>query len=222
VNKKIVLSNCLAITHPEIAKEWHPTKNKLTPLEVGGGSSKMIWWKCDKGDDHVWETNVFSRAKLNKSNCPKCPRKISSSNSLATTHPEIAKQWHPTKNGYLTPEMFSTRSSKRIFWICDKGDDHVWDTRIFNRTKPNRNNCPVCANKKIVLSNCLATTHPDIAKEWHPTKNKFTPLDVGGGSDKNIWWKCDKNANHVWEARIINRTKPKSNKCPVCTKKKLF
>ena len=37
----------LAETHPEVAKQWHPTKNgDLTPFEVGAGTSKKIWWKC--------------------------------------------------------------------------------------------------------------------------------------------------------------------------------
>jgi hypothetical protein len=33
---------------PEIAKEWHPTKNVLTPDNVVSGSNKKAWWKCEK------------------------------------------------------------------------------------------------------------------------------------------------------------------------------
>jgi len=40
--EKIILANCLATTHPKIAKQWHPTKNNLTPLNVGKGSKKLF------------------------------------------------------------------------------------------------------------------------------------------------------------------------------------
>ena len=32
--------------------------------------------------------------------------------------------------------------------------------------------CPVCSGRKVLASyNDLATTHPNVATEWHPTKN---------------------------------------------------
>ena len=45
----------LAETHPELATEWHPTKNSLLPWQVSAGSNKKVWWKCEKGPDHEWE-----------------------------------------------------------------------------------------------------------------------------------------------------------------------
>ena len=36
----------------------------------------------------------------------------------------------------------------------------------------------------------LSVTHPDLAKEWHPTKNgELTPNDVTAGSDKKNYVK---------------------------------
>lgn len=35
----------------------------------------------------------------------------------------------------------------------------------------------------------LATEYPDIANEWHPTKNGILkPTDVTAGSHKKVWW----------------------------------
>ena len=45
--------------------------------------------------------------------------------SLAETYPEVAKQWHPSKNGGLTPFKFTSGSNKKVWWKCDKGDDHA-------------------------------------------------------------------------------------------------
>lgn len=64
--------------------------------------------------------------------------------SLAETHPEVAKQWHPTKNGNLTPNDITRGSNKEVWWKCEKGDDHEWKSIIGNRTIHHQN-CPFCS-----------------------------------------------------------------------------
>ena len=44
--------------------------------------------------------------------------------SLAVTHPELSKQWHPEKNGKLIADDFTAGSHKKIWWWCEKG--HIW------------------------------------------------------------------------------------------------
>ena len=210
---KVVKSNCLATTHPELAKEWHPTNNvNLTPNDFTAGSNKQVWWKCEKGDDHEWQQSMNNRRK--GSGCPICSKhKVVKSNCLATTHPEMAKEWHPTKNGSITPDDVTSGSSNRIWWKCDKAEDHEWNASPTGR---NLSGCPVCAGQKVVKSNCLATTHPELAKEWHPTKNgRNTPDDITAGSSKDmIWWICKDNSSHIWDSNVVNRTK--GNSCPSC------
>ena len=59
----------LAVIHPKVAKEWHPTKNKLlTPKDVTPGSHNKVWWQCSK--KHEWETIVKERSR--GSGCPEC------------------------------------------------------------------------------------------------------------------------------------------------------
>ncbi|MCR8666237.1 zinc-ribbon domain-containing protein [Aestuariibaculum sp. M13] len=214
-NKKIVTSNCLATLNPELAKQWHPSKNgNITPYDVGVGSNKKAWWKCPKGDDHEWRTSVVHRSERNQ-NCPICSnKKIITSNCLATLNPELAKQWHPTKNENLTPYNVGVGSNKKAWWKCPEGDDHVWQSIIINRHKGS--GCPVCSNQKIVKSNSLATTNPDLAKEWHPSKNgDLTPSNVSIGSGKKVWWKCSKSNEHEWQSVIKNRKR--GDDCPICS-----
>ena len=41
VDPKRILGN----RHPELAKEWHPTKNgDLTPFDVTYGKNQTAWW----------------------------------------------------------------------------------------------------------------------------------------------------------------------------------
>ena len=82
----------LAETHPELAKEWHPTKNSILPDDITQGSNKKVWWKCNKGDDHEWASPISGRSRGN--GCPVCANvKTVPSNCLATLSPELTKQW---------------------------------------------------------------------------------------------------------------------------------
>ena len=208
--------NSLAKQHPNVAKEWHPTKNgKLKPEYITSGSSKKVWWQCKHG--HEWEATVHSRTSM-KTNCPICSNKkiLVGYNDFATTHPEIAKQWHPTKNGDLKPTDFTAGSQIKVWWQCKKG--HEWQARIYDRKDKN---CPYCSNRKLLAGlNDLETTHPEIAKEWHPTKNgDLKPKNVFAGTEKNVWWKCLK-CGYEWETSVKNRKRGYG--CPVCSKKKVI
>lgn len=39
-------------------------------------------------------------------------------NDLKTRYPIIAKEWHPTKNGKLTPDLFGINSNESAWWMC--------------------------------------------------------------------------------------------------------
>jgi len=210
----------LAETHPEVAKQWHPTKNgNLTPFEFSKGSHQKIWWKCDVAKDHIWESPIYSRT--NGHNCPYCAgQKVASSNSIVNTHPHIIDMWHWKKNNNIDPLNFSKGSEKKVWWKCDKGEDHEWEAKIKHISAGSK--CPICSGQKVVNSNCLATIYPEIAKEWHPTKNgNLTPYDfTAKSSGKKVWWKCDKGNDHEWESNIGNRTVLNQG-CPVCTGQKV-
>lgn len=214
--RKIAKSNCLATTHPEIALEWHPTKNEnLTPFDVGHGQSRKVWWQCQNG--HEWLcpiTNRINRYNWKKSTCAYClNQKISIENSLASTNPILAKQWHP-KNA-LKPTEVSRCCNKKVWWICNEG--HEWEASIGNRSK-NRN-CPYCGNKKISATNSLMAKNADLCKEWHPTKNgNLTPNMVFPGAKRKVWWICNKG--HEWEVPLHQRTGPSKTGCPICSESK--
>ncbi|MBQ2723724.1 MAG: hypothetical protein IJF72_03640, partial [Clostridia bacterium] len=200
---------------PELAKEWHPTKNgKLKPEHLTIGSNKKVWWMCEKG--HEWQAVVNSRKT--GVGCPYCSNKkvLAGENDLATTNPQLASEWHPTKNGNLTPQQVTRGSNKKVWWKCKKG--HEWQADVSDRSQGQ--GCPYCSNKKVLAGeNDLATTNPQLASEWHPTKNgNLTPQQVTSGSDKKVWWKCSKG--HEWQAIIGDRNKGKG--CPYCSGKKVL
>lgn len=217
-NKSVDTNNCLAMINPQLALEWHPTLNgSLTPEYVVCGSNKKIWWQCSKNPSHEWESTVDSRHRA-RIGCPYCSgKRVCSDNSLFTKNPTLAAEWHPTKNENLMPNDVTSGSKKEAWWLCYKDSSHEWKASIDSRNRGN--GCPFCSGRKIHSSNSLATINPQLAAEWHPTKNgSCTPNDFTVGSKKlKIWWLCSKNSAHEWQALILTRSH--GHGCPECARK---
>ena len=213
--------NCLATLFPEVAKEWHPTKNEeRTPNDVHAQSSTKAWFICDKG--HEYYASIQNRTcngqKWKGNGCRYCSGKEAcDDNCLAVIFPESIKQWHPTKNGDLTPYDITPSNTTIVWWKCDVADDHVWPGTSHGRTKHGNEftSCPFCCGKKFCDSNSLASLYPDIAKEWHPTKNGgLKPDKIFARSGETAWWICDKG--HEWKVNINNRTGFSKSGCKQC------
>ena len=134
--------NDLASQKPALAAQWDAARNgTLTPEQVTPASNRKAWWRCEKG--HSFQAVIASRA--NGSGCPYCTNKkvLAGFNDLATAEPKIAAEWHPTRNGALTPGMVTAGSRKKVWWQCSCG--HIWSARIGARTGAQRSGCPVCA-----------------------------------------------------------------------------
>ena len=138
-------------------------------------------------------------------------------NSIATLFPDVAKQWHPTKNGYITPEFVSAHTHKDFWWICSLGHEYLMTVK--HKTEQGAQ-CPICSNHRVLPGfNDLQTKRPDIAAEWHPTKNgSLTPSDVMEFSNKKVWWICSQG--HSYQYLISHRT-TKLCRCPICTNRQL-
>lgn len=202
--------------YPNLMAEWDWEKNNennISPYSTSYATHKEVWWKCAK--EHSWKSIVSNRTRL-KRNCPYCAgqKPIIGENDLCTTHPTLVQEWNYSKNGDLLPEQFMMGSHKKVWWICKKG--HEWCSEI--KSRASGVGCPYCSNKKVLRGfNDLATTHPELAKEWHPTKNEpLTPDQITYGSGKKVWWKC-KNG-YEWSASIANRTKMRG--CPICSSRR--
>ena len=155
-------------------------------------------------------------------------------NDLATTHPELAGQWHPTKNGELTPEDVTASTSKKVWWylpydvpedypvahLRGKHYDFEWEVpvgRRVNSVNAGKVGYPFLTGRSIWIGfNDLQTVRPDLAIQWHPTKNgDLTPTDVTVKSAKKVWWQC--SAGHEWESKVYGRANGLN--CPYCSGK---
>ena len=205
--------NDLKSKYPDLAKEFNEEKNKINSEDVFMRSTKSYWWKCPKG--HEYKMPVEKRVKRNHG-CPYCSghRVILGFNDLSTTHPQLFSEWDIEKNRPHKFTDFSHGSTYKAWWKCKNG--HIYQTTINEKCGSNRG-CPYCANSQILTGyNDLATTNPEIALEWHPTKNKLNPTQVFAGSTHKYWWLCP--MGHEYLATPNHRTSGTS--CPTCNRER--
>jgi hypothetical protein len=215
--KKVAKDTSLRARAPRLAKYWHVKKNgDLRPTHVTAGSTRMVWWKCPNGPDHEWEEQI-AEAIRKRQPCPYCNNhRASVTNCLATLYPDLAKEWDHKHNEFGPEDVVAT-SKQRVWWSCPKGPDHVWSTRLVNRTRT-QTKCPYCVNLRLSVTNCLAKRAPVLARQWHPTRNgRITPHYVMFRSRKRFWWLCA--LGHVWLATVTDRQR-KGTGCPACARRR--
>ena len=224
-----------------LLKEWDQEKNgNLTPENVTAGSGKKVWWHklchnetTGQNSDISWMAIIQNR--VNGAGSP-LPFKQTEKdfNDLATTHPELAAQWHPVRNKDLKPEDVSAGSSKKVWWLMPYDDkktgkhfDFEWIAAVAQRAKGS--SCPFTSGQAVWKGfNDLATTHPKLAAQWHPVRNKdLKPEDVSAGSNKKVWWlmpyddkKTGRHFDFEWDASVAGRVK--SPGCPYLSNRKVW
>ena len=210
--------NDLASKAPDVAKEWHPTKNgDLLPTQITYGSDKRFWWQC-KICGNEWQTSVANRVA--GKGCPICSKRkqgiskvenlIKKQGSFAEHYPQLLEEWDYEKND-VEPHTLTKNSTKKIWWKC-KVCNFSWQATIYHRTLRNQG-CPACNNSVVTETNNLVTSHPEILKKWNYSKNlDINPENVTAGSNKKVWWVCDKG--HEWRATVSAITN--GNTCPIC------
>ena len=243
--------NDLVTTNPELAAQWHPIKNgNLKPIQFTANANKKVWWLLSydvpidypveylrgKHFEFEWKAEIH-----NRNNGCGCPYLTGNAiwpgfNDLATTNPELAAQWHTTKNGDLKPAQATVSTDKKVWWLLSydvpidypveylrgKHFDFEWKASINSRNQGK--GCPYLTGKAVWPGfNDIATTNPELAAQWHPTKNgDLKPTQVTAGSQRKVWWlypyddpNTGKHSVFEWQATIYNRNN--GTDCPYLT-----
>ena len=183
----------------------------LTARDIAAYDNRNYFWICDNG--HSWEASPANRMK--GTGCPYCKGKLPvvEVNDLATIHPAVAAEWHPTKNEGLLPSHFLPNSHEEVWWKCSCG--HEWKKMIYLRA--NGSDCPYCHERiPVVGVNDLLTLHPELAKRWSSPRNKRRPELYFSDSSSSVWWECE--SGHSFRAPIREMTL--RWRCPKCEQKR--
>ena len=234
--------NDLQTKRPDLAVEWHPTRNgEKKPTDVTCKSNQKIWWQKEYYDKETNKTFIFEweasiALRCNGRGCPYLSGKkvLEGFNDLQTKRPDIAAEWHPTKNKDKRPTDFTCGSKKKAWWQKKYYDKETGKTFIFEweasiALRCDGRGCPYLSGNEVMQGfNDLQTKRPDLAAEWHPTKNKNKkPTDVTWKSDFKAWWQVvhyDKELNRTfefeWQTTVGHRVD--DTKCPYLSGKKVY
>ena len=140
----------------------------MKPTEVTCGATKKVWWifpydDPETGRHHDFEWQASIQRRNHGSGCPYLSHQTirKGFNDLQTVNPELAKQWHPTKNGILKPTEVTANSDKKVWWIFrysvpndypveslrGKYFEFEWVASIGNRNK--NSGCPYLSGQAV-------------------------------------------------------------------------
>jgi hypothetical protein len=102
-----------------------------------------VWWKriyYDKDKPKYftfeWPASIQQR-RDDGADCPYLTnhRILSGFNDLKTLNPKLAAEWHPTKNGTLTPDMVPEFYTKNVWWRAKiMGEWREWECSVTKRS----------------------------------------------------------------------------------------
>ncbi len=125
----------VADSAPALARLWHTEKNgALTPATIDVAHTGPIWWRCDNGHE-------FQKPPLLMARDASCAVCAASEKSLAVTSPNVAAEWHPKRNGEITPAQVDPDHVMNAWWLCPNG--HEYQATVRSRVRANRR-CPTC------------------------------------------------------------------------------
>lgn len=208
----------LAITHPEISKEY--SEDNKIPLEwisVSGWREYKgtFGWKCSTCNN-TYEMTLNQRiAKLDNA-CPYCNKTVPNyEESLAFLYPEIAEEWDCRK------QMLDISSAEIWGNRIGRGNTHGIETVGYFK-------CPDCGiihkrSIKSILDNeaCeFLKSDPDFKAEWH-ARNNYLILNfeyyLDKKSIKEFYWSCPHG--HLYKMSLRQRfllKKRGHEVCPIC------
>lgn len=206
---------------PDLIPQWHPTKNgtlQLKDLKVS--DSHIVWWQCEKGEDHVWSTELKHRA-LRVRGCPFCRGKmVCFSNSIANT--KLIAEFDESKTEKPANEIYKGYK-KHVWWKCLEAN-HSWAVSPSVRMRGNR--CPECSGRRTDPLKSIAVTDPDIAFLLNEKLSKITGLELLPGSGRKVWWNCiTGDSDHIHDMPVRDKTGSsramKKLGCPHCSNRRV-
>lgn len=191
---------------PDLWCQWDFKKNDELGHDiwkVSYGSGKEVWWISEDGNDYYPQKITFRV----RNQIPSIIR------SLGYKNPELASQWHPTKNGDLTPHDVTCGSDKQVWWKCSKNPLHEWETSVSNRNR-HLSDCPFCSGYTAWKGETdMWTTNPKLAGLLVNPEDGYK---LGEFSNKKTNWKCP-DCGEIIKDKKISDVNIDGLSCPKCS-----
>jgi hypothetical protein len=179
---RVSVTNSLATIKPAAAAFWHPVRNACSPKDVLASSSKKYWFSLPSQGAVQRSPASFKREDKRE-----VERPYGASGLLSAIAPEVAAQWHPTRNGTLNAADIASITEVTYWWQCAASPDHEWQATPQNRVSL-KTGCPCCSGRRVSITNSLATLKPLAAARFDGARNRCGPDDVTANSGIKYWF----------------------------------
>lgn len=198
------------VSSTPVARDWDLETNGLPSELFGVGSAVKAHWRCATCG-HRWQSRISCRA-ISGQGCPACAREAKRGPQRPLTEVEhLVGEWHPTRNGSVTPADEGTGSKIKRWWSCS-ACSHEWQAATAMRV--HGHGCPVCryrrGPRKTVSDLPLMT-------EWDVKRNAaegHDPTTMGQSVETKVWWICS-TCSHSWKTGVRSRNQG-GRGCPAC------
>lgn len=201
---------CIENKRQDLLKRWDYEKTGFGPFDVSKCSTKAVYLKCPRGIHPSEQKSLSNLVKqFNSRDCLQC--KSFGQWGIDTLGSDFLEKYWSDKN--VKDPMKLWRGTTQKVWIkCQNKDYHEdYQVSCSNFTKGKR--CPYCANKKVHPRDSLGSVYPESAEFWF--QKNLTPFQVSPGSNKKVYWKCEK---HGLYRRSISHAVQADFVCPKCVK----
>jgi hypothetical protein len=222
---------CMCLLNPRSSHPLNPRPGRVLLIE--SQSPALEWWDHDRNDEATLRTVTVRARRACHWICPECELRFEAPVTAMATQPwcracavrrreEQARQEEsePTYEQWkVTPVADVPELAAAWADETDPHDVMVADVRPLRRFRcPNdhhprvspltflQSGCPHCRSAQTAQNRrWLADTLPEIASQWHPTRNrKFTPQNVVWDSKRMVWWRAD-CCGHEWQEQVRSR-----------------
>jgi hypothetical protein len=163
---------------PKLAPLWDAGQNPQPASKVDARSFRAAVWRCVNG--HTFQRSP--RAMQNDQGCPTCSKGANTHTNLGKLRPGLASQWDADKNVGIAFATLDATHASAVWWRCSNG--HSFQRPPVRMLS--EDTCPTCALAKT----SLAALAPNVAAEWHATKNAIRPDEIAADHVMNAWWTC--------------------------------
>ena len=214
--------NSLEAMYPEVLAEWDYEKNNkkgIYPSKISYMSNEKVWWKMDYIDPETnktfvfeWDASPYNKVILGHM-CPYlCGQKVHPEfKSLVAKYPDLAKEWHPIKNGNVLPTQVPWGTRKKYWWKIEvDGKTYEWrasvSKRIIGQTHPDLSESHLEKIVQTILENNNLKFQRDKSIEGCMSDTK-RPLRFDFIlNDENVLIECD-GIQHFDEQRFFGGKK---------------
>ncbi|MEX0597932.1 MAG: zinc-ribbon domain-containing protein, partial [Candidatus Paceibacterota bacterium] len=199
-------------------------KNSLSPWEIGKGSNKKIWIRCqikEYHEDYAVTPNDFARQTCR---CPYCRSlKIHPKDSFAQWCVEnldknfIENFW--SDKNEVDPWKTAPKTNRTKIWIRDQESNECYETNPFSFAKSSsgtKMRGRLHSPKYSFAQWGIDRYGDDFLDKYWSIENVVNPWIIGYGSRKEIWLNCLEKDYHEPYKVPVSRFTIQESRCPYC------